>query len=376
MTPETLAKRIDYTFLKPLFTWKEFEVFLEKGKSYPFRGLCIPPFLVKRVRTLYEGTLISVAGFPLGFQSPIAKAREVETLLEEGADEVDFVVNLALIKNRDSKSLLEELRLIRKVSSGRVIKAIIETPLLEKEDISFVLPLLIEANLDFVKTSTGFFGKGTTLEEVLYLKELSQKKIKIKASGGIRTLEEALSFLEAGTEVLGTSSGYEILKELESEGFNKEEAREEESEEVHIFADGCSLGNPGPGGFAAIIRKGKEEKIITGGEAYTTNNRMELRAVIEALKALEKPSKVKVFCDSEYVIKGATVWLPSWKKRGFRTADGGKVKNQELWLELEKWLNFHRVSFEKVPAHAGHPENERVDKLAKREAAKWKKGIS
>jgi len=212
--------------------------------------------------------------------------------------------------------------------------------------------------------------------EAFLLKELSQGRIKIKASGGIKTLKEALSFLEAGAEVFGTSSGYEILKELESLGFNKEETPKEKGEEVHIFADGCSLGNPGPGGFAAIIRKGRKEKIITGGEPYTTNNRMELRAVIEALKALERPSRVKVFCDSEYVIKGATVWLPSWKKRGFRTSEGGKVKNQDLWLELEKWLRFHKVSFEKVPAHAGHPENERVDKLAKREAEKWKRGIS
>ncbi len=151
-----------------------------------------------------------------------------------------------------------------------------------------------------------------------------------------------------------------------------------ENSEIFIFVDGCSLGNPGPGGYAVIIKKdnNNEEVILTGGEPFTTNNRMELLAVIKALSFFKEPQDLIIYSDSEYVIKGAREWLPRWKSRDFKTSEGKPVKNQDLWIELEKWLSFHRVKFEKVFAHSGHPENERADKLAKKEAEKWKKNIS
>lgn len=148
-----------------------------------------------------------------------------------------------------------------------------------------------------------------------------------------------------------------------------------DSEIVHIFTDGCSLGNPGPGGYAVLIKEKSEEKILSGSEPHTTNNRMELLSVIKGLSYFKKPRMIKVYTDSEYVLKGATKWLFLWKKRGFKTSEGKPVKNQDLWLELEKWLSFHKVTFIKLFAHTGHLENEKVDKIAKKEAQKWKKGF-
>lgn len=145
-------------------------------------------------------------------------------------------------------------------------------------------------------------------------------------------------------------------------------------ETVELFTDGCSLGNPGPGGYACIVKEGKKEFIISGGEPHTTNNRMELLSVIRGLERFSEPRKIVIYTDSEYVLKGATEWLPRWKSKGFKTSSGEIVKNKDLWIELDRLLNFHRVSFVKVPAHSGHPENEKADKIAKKEAQKWKKG--
>ncbi len=148
----------------------------------------------------------------------------------------------------------------------------------------------------------------------------------------------------------------------------------EEENFVEIFVDGCSLGNPGPSGWACIIRENGKEVILTEGEPFATNNQMELKAVLFALSYFKIPKKIKIYSDSEYVIKGITEWLPLWKKRGFKTKDGKPIKNRELWEEIEKWINFHReVIFEKVPAHSGILLNEKADRIAKKSAEKWKK---
>ncbi len=137
---------------------------------------------------------------------------------------------------------------------------------------------------------------------------------------------------------------------------------------VQIYADGACKGNPGKGGWGAILRAGGSEKELFGGEPQTTNNRMELTAVIRALESLEGPSEVEVYTDSQYVQKGISEWLPSWKRRGWRTADKKPVKNVDLWQELERAAGRHRVTWHWVKGHAGHPENERADALANRGA--------
>jgi len=138
------------------------------------------------------------------------------------------------------------------------------------------------------------------------------------------------------------------------------------SEVVEVYADGACKGNPGPGGWGVILRAGGRDKELFGGAALTTNNQMELTAVIEGLAALTRPSQVRVFTDSQYVQKGMSEWIRGWKRNGWKTADKKPVKNAELWRKLDAVAAQHQVEWHWVKGHAGHPENERADALANR----------
>jgi ribonuclease HI len=134
---------------------------------------------------------------------------------------------------------------------------------------------------------------------------------------------------------------------------------------VDIFTDGACSGNPGPGGWGAILRYGKHEKEISGGEAETTNNRMEITAAIRALQSLTRPSEVIIHTDSRYLMDGATQWMKRWKRNGWKTADKKPVKNGELWLALEEAMAPHHVSWRWIKGHSDHVENARADALAR-----------
>ena len=133
---------------------------------------------------------------------------------------------------------------------------------------------------------------------------------------------------------------------------------------VEIYTDGACRGNPGPGGWAALLSFGEREKELAGAEALTTNNRMELTAVIRALEALKRPVQARIYTDSEYVRRGITEWVRSWKARGWRTADRKPVKNQDLWERLDALASRHELEWHWVKGHSGVPGNERVDRLA------------
>lgn len=135
---------------------------------------------------------------------------------------------------------------------------------------------------------------------------------------------------------------------------------------IDIFTDGACSGNPGPGGWGAILRVDEEEKELFGGEAQTTNNRMEMMAVIEALKALKQPVALRVHTDSQYVQKGISEWIHNWKRRGWKTAGKEPVKNADLWRELDQLASQHTIEWIWVKGHAGHVDNERADALARR----------
>lgn len=147
-----------------------------------------------------------------------------------------------------------------------------------------------------------------------------------------------------------------------------------EMKKVEIFTDGACKGNPGPGGWGALLRMGKHEKELSGGEAETTNNRMEMTAVIRGLSALIEPCSVELYSDSKYVIEGITKWVHGWKKRGWVNASKKPVKNADLWHELIDAVGRHDVKWNWVKGHSGHPENERVDQLASAEAEAIAKG--
>jgi ribonuclease HI len=139
---------------------------------------------------------------------------------------------------------------------------------------------------------------------------------------------------------------------------------------VEIFTDGACSGNPGPGGWAALLRFRGHEKELAGGEPHTTNNRMELMGVISALEALKRPSPVRLVTDSTYVKNGVNQWMPRWKANGWRTADKKPVKNQDLWERLDQAIQGHEIDWHWVKGHAGHDENERVDTLARAQVRK------
>lgn len=142
---------------------------------------------------------------------------------------------------------------------------------------------------------------------------------------------------------------------------------------IEIFTDGACSGNPGNGGWAALLRYKNIEKELSGGESQTTNNRMELTAVIEALKALKTVCNITIYTDSKYVMSGITEWLENWKRNNWKTSNKkGDVKNVDLWLQLDELIKQHEIRWVWVKGHNGHPENERVDTLARAAAAKFK----
>ncbi len=135
---------------------------------------------------------------------------------------------------------------------------------------------------------------------------------------------------------------------------------------VEMFTDGACRGNPGPGGWGVLLRYGEVEKTLYGGEQHTTNNRMELMAVIKGLEALKKPCKLKITTDSKYVLGGITEWMPNWKKRNWKTASKKPVQNVDLWQQLDALVSQHEIEWDWVKGHSGHPENDLADELANR----------
>jgi len=142
--------------------------------------------------------------------------------------------------------------------------------------------------------------------------------------------------------------------------------------EIEIHTDGACLGNPGPGGWAALLRYGARERELVGGESQTTNNRMELMAAISGLEALTEGCRVVLFTDSQYVRQGITQWLPNWLRRGWKTAGGDPVKNRDLWERLAVAIVRHEIDWRWVKGHSGDPDNERVDQLARAEATRFR----
>lgn len=365
------APFIDHTLLSPTATARDIERLCEEARRFGFAAVCVAPTFVPLVRELLKGSSVKVAtvvGFPLGFQMTSVKAYEAKEAVAAGAQELDVVVNLRWVKEGRLEFVAGEMGEILASVPGITVKAIFECAALTQEEKRALAETLVEAGVHFLKTSTGFGPGGATLEDVRLLAEVAGGRAGVKAAGGIRTLSQARAFLAAGATRLGTSAGGQIMAEYQ--GLTEASPP---AEEVEIFVDGACLGNPGPGGFAAIIRAGGKEKIITGRERQTTNNRMELRAAIEALSALKRPATVKIVTDSRYLLDGTTKWLPRWEKNGFKTAAGKPVKNRDLWEKLASLVRKHRVRWEWVEGHAGHLENERCDQLAREEAKRAQK---
>lgn len=209
-----IAKYIDHTNLKPYASFKEIEKLCREAVDYGFHSVCINPAYVNLAKMLLAGKnvkVVTVVGFPLGANSAQIKAYEALNSIDEGADEIDMVINIAALKDGKISLVKDEVSRVKQVCRERVLKVIIETCYLSEEEIKTAVKICIEAGADFVKTSTGFGTRGATIEDIKIIKSAAGEKIKIKASGGIKDYETALKFINEGADRLGTSSSVEIV---------------------------------------------------------------------------------------------------------------------------------------------------------------------
>lgn len=214
MTKEEMLSHIDHTLLKPVSTWEQVRAICEEGASHHTASVCIPPAFVKRAAEEFKGRvkICTVIGFPLGYNTTETKVFEAKEAIANGADEVDMVVNLGDVKEGNFEKVTEEIRALRKASEGHVLKVIVETCYLTQEEKIALCKCVTDAGADHIKTSTGFGTGGATIEDIELFKEHIGPNVKMKASGGVKTLEDLTKFLEAGCDRIGSSSAVELLK--------------------------------------------------------------------------------------------------------------------------------------------------------------------
>lgn len=219
---ECIASKIENTLLRPEATEKDFEHLCQQALEFNFYGVCVPPNRVGFASNLLEGTcvkVVTVAGFPFGYQAPAVKVFEIENAFLEGADEVDAVIDIGALKDgrlsdveKEVHRLVEVARSVERIKKPRAVKIIIETCYLSDEEKVKAARLILDAGADFVKTSTGFGPIGATVEDVALLHKATGGRLKIKAAGGIRTMEQAKALLMSGASRLGTSCGPDLMK--------------------------------------------------------------------------------------------------------------------------------------------------------------------
>lgn len=210
-----IHKAIEHTILKPDCTLDDIRRVCEEAVQYNFYGVCVPPYFVKEAARLLneQAKVVTVVGFPMGYSNVPAKVEEIKRALDEEADEIDAVVNICAIKSNNWNYIKNEVdSLARAVSMrGKVMKLIIETGLLTKAEMKQVIKIAEDNDVQFIKTSTGFNGEGATVEIVKFLRENLNPKVKIKASGGIKSFEMAEKLIQAGADRIGTSTGVQIV---------------------------------------------------------------------------------------------------------------------------------------------------------------------
>lgn len=213
METKEMLQYIDHTLLKPVCTWDEIETLCKEALSYHIASVCIPPSYVKRAREAFgpELPICTVIGFPLGYNPAEAKVCEARTALRDGADELDMVINLGDVKNRDFEKVYDEIRALRETAGSRILKVIVETCYLTRDEKIRLCEIVTKAGADYIKTSTGFGTAGATMEDILLFKEHIGSSVKIKAAGGIRTREDLEAFIQAGCSRIGTSSAVKLL---------------------------------------------------------------------------------------------------------------------------------------------------------------------
>lgn len=215
MNKQEILGHIDHTLLKAFSTWDQIKALCDDAVEYKTASVCIPPSFVKRAKETYGDALniCTVIGFPLGYNTTAVKAFEVKEAIREGASEVDMVINIGALKDKDYDYVQNEIAELKKAAGDRVLKVIVETCYLTEEEKAKVCELVTNAGADYIKTSTGFGTGGATIEDINLFKAHIGPSVKMKASGGVKTVEDLEMFLDAGCERIGTSSAIGLLKE-------------------------------------------------------------------------------------------------------------------------------------------------------------------
>jgi len=215
MTIEDILAKVDHTLLKVDATWDEIKEIIDDGIKYKTASVCIPASFVKRAAEYAGGKvkICTVIGFPNGYSTTEAKCFEASNAVENGADEIDMVINVGALKEERYKDVEEEIRAVKKACNGKILKVIIETCLLNRNEKAKMCDIVTAAGADFIKTSTGFSKAGATKEDVVLMKKHVGPGVKVKAAGGISSIEDAAEFIALGADRLGTSRIVKILKE-------------------------------------------------------------------------------------------------------------------------------------------------------------------
>ena len=221
MTDNEILKHIDHTQLKAFAKWEDIEKLCDEAVEYQTASVCIPPAYIKRVHDKYQDkiNICTVVGFPLGYSVTSAKVAEVEQALKDGCNEIDMVVNISDVKNGDYDKVEEEIRTLKKACGNHILKVIIETCYLTEDEKIAMCKAVTNAGADYIKTSTGFGTGGATIEDIRLFKEHIGPNVKMKAAGGISSLDDAEKFLSLGADRLGTSRIIKLVKQEEATGY-------------------------------------------------------------------------------------------------------------------------------------------------------------
>lgn len=214
MENKEIYAHIDHTLLKPFSTWEDIEKLCDEAVEYKTASVCVPQSYIERINKKYGDKLAicTVIGFPLGYNLTESKIVEAKKAIEYGASEIDMVVNISDVKNGDYEKVEEEIKVIKEAVGERILKVIIETCYLTKEEKIAMCKAVTNAGADYIKTSTGFGTDGARMEDVILFKEHIGENVKIKAAGGVRTKEDLIAFIKAGCDRIGTSSAIKMLK--------------------------------------------------------------------------------------------------------------------------------------------------------------------
>lgn len=215
MEVKEILSHVDHTLLKAFANWDEIKKLCEEAIEYKTASVCIPPSYIKRVKEEFkdEINICTVVGFPLGYSDTLAKAEEVKKALADGANEIDMVINIGDVKNGDYDKVEKEISLLKNIVGDKILKVIIETCYLSEEEKISMCKIVTAAKVDYIKTSTGFGTAGATLEDIKLFRENIGENVKMKAAGGVKSIQDMEDFLAAGCDRIGTSSAISLIKE-------------------------------------------------------------------------------------------------------------------------------------------------------------------